>query len=330
MSRRAERRRFSRRAKSIRTWFEHAGEQHRAVTTIVGLGGAFFKASHLPRPGTVLTMHERFKAEGGGVSLRCEVIWLSDQPSLERPDTGFGVRFLEAVTRADPASLEEFLSGLHEGRAYEIAMEERAHGVYSVYRFPSDQAAPTAEGEHDFAEQDEPAIIDLQGELDRLGREERRDPVASASVSLPTTGQRPRSHGDSGADTLPRTRKKRRITGLFTALFSRQRDAATDNTRTEIELLWEGGSVAARIEALGEHGAAVLASSSPFEGNQLVLRPLNAPDHLAELLLVANVARREGRLDGTFWLSLEFVQVDERGQPGRFLDFVRHINGQNR
>lgn len=331
MKRRVERRRFPRRAKSLRVWFEHADEQHRAVSTVVGLGGAFFKASHLPQPGSILTLHERFKVDGGGVSLRCEVVWLADRPTLERPDTGFGVRFLEAVTRADPSNLEEFLLGLGDERTFEIALEERAHGAYSVFRFPTDEALPAPEVEHDFTEHDEPAVIDLQRELDRLGREERKrdarvqaptPAIALKNVPPPTPVE----------PDLPRTRKKRRITGLFTALFSRQRDPAQPEeraSRLEVELHWQNQNVRARLEAIGPHGAALAAASSPLEGGQLVMRPLAAAPH-SELAVVAIVTRREGRPDGTFHVSLDFLEIDERGDLGRFERYLELVNGTSR
>lgn len=331
MKRRLERRRFPRRAKSLRMWFEHAEEHHRAVSTVVGLGGAFFKASHLPHPGAILTLHERFKTEGGGVSLRCEVVWLADRPSLERPDTGIGVRFLEAVTRADPANLEEFLLGLGDDRAFEIALEERAHGAYSVYRFPTDEALPIPEVEHDFTEHDEPAVIDLQRELDRLGREERK---RDARVQAPTPAI-PLRHVAPPTPVepdLPRTRKKRRITGLFTALFSRQREPNPHeerSSRLEVELHWQNDNVRGRLEAIGPHGASIVAPSSPLEGGQLVLRPLAAAPH-SELAVVAIVTRREARMDGTFSLSLDFLEIDERGDLGRFESYLELVNGAPR
>lgn len=312
-------------------WFEHADEQHHAVSTVVGLGGAFFKASHLPQPGSILTLHERFKVDGGGVSLRCEVVWMADRPSLERPDTGFGVRFLEAVTRADPSNLEEFLTGLGDDRAFEIELEERAHGAYSVYRFPTDEALPAPEVEHDFTEHDEPAVIDLQRELDRLGREERKRD-ARVQAPTPAIALKNLPPPTPVEPDLPRTRKKRRITGLFTALFSRQRDPASQDERggrLEVELHWQDQSITGRLEALGPHGAALVASSSPREGGQVVMRPL-APGPHAELAVVAVVTRRESRPDGTFQLALDFLEIDERGDLGRFERYLELVNGPPR
>src|SRR5262245_16672023 len=111
-TRRTEKRRFPRRAKSIRFRFEHAGDQHRAVTTFVSLSGAYLKASYVPKPGTLLTLVERFNSEGVEISLRGEVMWAQDEPTLERPETGFGIRFIELATRADPGHLEDFLKAL--------------------------------------------------------------------------------------------------------------------------------------------------------------------------------------------------------------------------
>ncbi|HRE92419.1 MAG TPA: hypothetical protein PK095_25105, partial [Myxococcota bacterium] len=90
-----------------------------------------------------------------------------------------------------------------------------------------------------------------------------------------------------------------------------------------------GDSVVGRLEAIGPHGAALLAPSSPLEGAQLVLRP-RAPGPHTELAVVAIVSRREGRLDGTFWLSLDFLEIDERGDLGRFERYLELVNGAPR
>lgn len=328
-ARRADKRRFPRRAKSIRFRFDHADDRHFAVSTMVSIGGAYLKASHLPPVQTALTLVERFKADGGHVTIRCEVVWHQDRPTLERPETGFGVRFIEAVTRADPANLEEFLIGLDPNiQAPHIALEERAQGVYSVYRFPS-SSDRMDDDEPDFTSQDEPDIVDLAGELERLRREEAGKRTTTP-VAPPTT--------EPPALPQPMTRKRRRITGLFTALFSRQRegDGESDNPaagspedRRKVEVVWEDAIAMARIQTFDAAGATLwLDAVAPVAGTSAVVRPTSdVPPTMADLYLMAQVVSREDRPDGVILLTLQFTRIDERGRAGRFADYLRYLGG---
>jgi len=378
LTRRNDNRRYTRRAKSIRFRFDHAGDQHRAVSTIVSLGGAFLRASHIPKTGTILNLLERFNPDGVDMALRCEVVWLQHEPSLERPDTGFGVRFVEAITRADPSNLEDFLRGLDPTlTTFDISFEERANGAFAVYRFPAADLDPTLfrYDEHGFADLDEPAIIDLDRELERLGREEQRlslntspPPEANTTTFPPPVPQAsspalpvgPRT--DSQTSPLPtaasadRGRKKRRVTGIFTALFSRgakpaetpvaaadpppdQNQAARtfDERRPKVQVTWAGQSVVGRLESLSRQGATLWTTElRPDEGATLMLRPMAAPPHIEPLAIVGTVANvdaggnmtsRDDTLNSNaFWFSVTCARVEEQVRPGLLQDYLRLVN----
>jgi len=356
----ADKRRFPRRAKSLRFRFDHDDEVHFAVTTSVSLSGAFLKASHVPRPGAVLVLEERFNPDGVTISIRGEVVWCIEQPSLERPDTGFGFRFLELFTRADPGLLEDFLRALDPAFSVatggEIAYEERASGVHAVFRFPTVEpdpnrhphVAPTT------APEDAP-VVDLARELERLSREEARQgrsPVDEAGrmiESQPFVMPEAPPPLPPPAETRPRSRR-RSVTGIFTALFGRGpredqpvqseptpalgMDDATgllvhDPRRPRMLLSWGPKSVVARIESLGRQAATLWTNdAAPSSGEVVVLRPVGTPPGLQQLAIHAVVRSREDRQKGGLsWLSLDFTRVDEQGRVGRFQDYLRLVNG---
>lgn len=367
-NRRTEKRRFPRRAKSIRFRFDHQGDQHRAVSTFVSRSGAFLKSSHVPRPGTLLTLVERFNAEGIDLSVRGEVMWTRDEPTLEQPDTGFGFRFIELATRADPSHLEEFLKALDPTAPTPvIAFEERATGAHAVYRFPLAELDPQAyrEDEPGFLEIDDPVIVDLDRELDRLSREERNrgpsapeaapsppplPPAAQGPPPLPnTSAASPDARTESTEASGLRVRsRKRSVTGIFTALFSRGAKVMDDLSvehaeptptisegtlihdarRPKLLLSWPQGSVVARIESLGRQGAILWTNdAAPERGQEVKLEPVGTTPSF-DLAISARVLTREDRKkSGVSWLSLGFVKVDERGRVGRFQEYLRHING---
>jgi len=357
---RQDKRRFPRRAKSIRFRFEHEGDVHFAVTTTVSLSGAFLKASHVPRPGTVLVLDERFNSDGVAISMRGEVVWVADRPSLERPDTGFGFRFFELFTKADPGLLEDFLRALDPAfrvaTGGEIAYEERASGVHAVFRFPFVDAEPGAYSDEpaNTYEPDDPHVVDLDRELERLSREEARmgipplpppppdpSPVLSSSPD-PSGGGRP--------ELRPRS-KKRSVTGIFTALFGGAKKSEDqpvgpehtpalgmdDNTgllvhdarRPKMMLSWGTRSAVARIESLHRQNATLWTSdAAPDAGEAIVLRPVGTAAGLQLLAIHGVVKSREDRgKGGLSWLSVEFRRVDEQGRVGRFQDYLRLVNG---
>jgi len=358
-----EKRRFPRRAKSIRFRFEAGGDQHYAVTTFVSLSGAYMKASYVPRPGTLVTLIERFNADAVELAVRGEVMWTQDDATLERPETGFGVRFIELATRADPGHVEDFLKSLDPTRIVaEIEFEERANGAHAVYRFPVTELDPEAyrEEEAGFSDLDEPVIVDLDRELDRLDRQEGRNRGPSSDLHgaafvpppLPKLDAPPLPDGPPPVprdEPAPRSRtRKRSVTGIFTALFSRGtrlEDLAVDQVseptptigeatlihdsrRPKILLSWPGGSVVARIESLGRQSATLWTNdAAPDRGQEVTLKPVGAGPAF-ELAIQARVLTREDRTrSGVSWLSLSFVRVDEHGRAGRFQEYLRYVNG---
>jgi hypothetical protein len=351
--RRSDKRRFPRRAKSIRFRFEHAGDQHFAVSTFVSLAGAYLKAAHVPRPGTLLSMTERFNADGVELCLRGEVMWVQDDATLERPETGFGLRFIELATRADPSYVEDFLKALDPTRNItEIEFEERANGAHAVYRFPVWELDPEAyrEEEAGFGDFDDPVAMDLDRELDRLGREDARNsggPVLDLAPP-PLPPPPPQPEPSPAADTAARARsRKRSVTVIFTALFTRGRidDLAVgegveatpaiaeatlihDSRRPKILLSWQGGSVVARIESLGRESATLWTNdAAPERGQEVTLKPVGTGSAF-ELAIRARVLSREDRSrSGVSWLSIAFVKVDENGRSGRFQEYLRYVNG---
>jgi hypothetical protein len=247
----SEQRRFARRAKSIRFAFDQNGEEHFAVTTIVGLGGAFVKSSAVPRPGALLVLRERFNAAAVDISVRCEVVWTIERPTLERPDIGFGFRIHEIATQADPGHLEDFLRALDPGYktipGAGIAYEERTSGAHAIFRVP----AIAARGEF-FSDEDlSPADLDDLIEVDLASELARLD--GGPALSSPTvTDSRPeRGAGFNSRKTVPhgmnayrdpgtyegdapegsgaaKRAGRRSVTGIFTALFGRPKLSERD------------------------------------------------------------------------------------------------------
>jgi hypothetical protein len=366
-SARPDKRRYPRRAKSIRFRFEQGGDQHFAVSTLVSLSGAFLKASHIPKKGTVLTLLERFNPDAIDLYLRGQVVWTHETPSLEHPDTGFGLRFIELSTRADPAHIEEFLRALDpsnpEVRSPEIHFEERAQGAYAVYRFATGPIEPEAFApeEPGFLEQDEPAVVDLDRELDRMTREDARGrstpppplapaPIPAAEpppVRAPSLAEPSRPEGPP-SDVPNRQRSRRRsVTGIFTALFSRNkggdlpvdRSDATpgfvdagqrvnDARRPKVLLVWGSHSTVARLETLSRQAATLWTSDiAPTRGLDVEIHPVGTPPGL-DLVIHGRVeSLQPPTLAGVSWVQVAFSRVDERGKAGRFQDYLRLLNG---
>ena len=326
------------------------------------MSGAYLKASHVPRPGTLLLLIERFNADGADIALRGEVMWTQDEASLERPETGFGLRFIELSTRADPGYLEDFLKGLEPNRPVPaIVFEERATGAHAVYRFPPMDLDPGLykEDEAGFGELDEPIVVDLNRELERLTLEDSQSGTSASPATLaappslatsPGQAEAPKAApSPAKASRRPRSHK-RSVTGIFTALFTRgprlddlsdlsaEVSEATpalgegtlvhDTRRPKILLSWASGGVVARIESLQRQGATLWTSdAAPERGQEVTLQPVGAAPRF-ELAIVARVEARDDRKkSGVSWLSLTFVKVDEHGHAGRFQEYLRLING---
>ncbi len=348
-----DRRRFTRRIKSIRFRFTADGEERRAVTTTVGPGGAFLKASYIPRVGTTLTLHEVYNRGAPEILLRAEVRWTVTDPTLERPDTGFGVAFLELFTREDPSTLEDFLRYLAPDlHTPDIQFEERSDGVYAVYRFAGDASLPLGGAqlhEPESLDEEELPSVDLERELARLEREARGD---GGDVS-PTQGSGPEA---SEAPLRRRTRSRRRsVTGIFTALFSRRRgdhepgfddgpdafltpagdhpgddDRRRGAQRPEVALSWNLGRARAHVDTL-ERAHALLRSHGPqlpAAGDRLRLTPIDAAaDQTDELELCGVVDQLEQDDGGGARFTVRFEDRMDPAREARFERWLRAVNG---
>lgn len=228
MSRR-ERRRAERRTRSVRLRFVTEGEEHRAVTTSVSATGAFVKAAHIPLVGARLTLREVYNAAGAHLRLVGEVMWTLPEPALDRPDTGFGLRFIELATREDPSAIEDFVRYLDPATPAPIPVdyEERADGVFAVHRFDPSADADVPEPSEHAAEPEfeEVVTVDLARELDRLDREQARAETTAGDPRAPSSPAPPPAPEPPPEPPRPRERSRRRtVTGIFTALFGRRRD----------------------------------------------------------------------------------------------------------
>jgi hypothetical protein len=355
-----DRRLHSRRAKSIRLRFHAEGEEHRAVTTTVSPGGAFVKAAFVPTPGTTVTFREVYN-HGARIFLRGEVAWVLDEPTLDRPDVGFGLRFIELFTQDDPGTLEEFLRYLDPGLEppIDIQYEERPSGVFAVYRFTGENAddegdqeaadgARTAKDAPGGDDLEDATTIDLANELARLEREQARtESPAAGSPAAPASEPAP-------AAPRPRERSRRRmVTGIFTALFSRRREhaeegfepgrersqtppiGATDKPAVHdarlprVTLGWDGDEIEAGVKTLGGE-LAVLRAKGPGPPVEAPVRitPLDGGDEVLGLSLRGRVlAYAAGDADrgDEYTLLLDAPEGREQGQ--RLTAWLRHVNG---
>lgn len=218
-----DRRHSGRGPKKVRFRFTADGAEHRAVTTNLGLTGGHAKASWVPPLGSTIVMREVYRRGRGVVLALAEIVWVAERPTLSQPDTGFGFRFIELATREGAEAIEEVVRYLApEATAPPtVVEEEREDGVYRVFYVDQAASLDTDDGEDarvDDATAEEPAEIDLSTELDRLAREERREARASDLALEAARADDP----DVAADASPPARK--RVTGIFTALFRRKSD----------------------------------------------------------------------------------------------------------
>jgi hypothetical protein len=331
VTRSKDKRQHPRRARSLRFTFEHDGEEHFAVSTIVSIGGAFLKASRPPRHGTLITLRERFSPSNRPVVIRAEVVWTSHAPTLERPDTGLGVRFIEATTDGDPGQLEDFLRGLDPGfDGAGIDYEERPSGALAVYRFDT---APTR---HDFTSDDPAAAhFDEAVDLDAgVSDDTRREPRVSPWRAPPTSPSEPRPPTPAPTQRAP----AKGMTGIFTSLFRRvgRKDLPAESveptpavappsaaSETEIRLTWGALRTEARLESIGPQTATLSAVAPlPAVGTAVLMKPLGLPLALADLTISAVVTARDDRGRHPT-LALTFVRTDE-AQAARILAYVAH------
>lgn len=353
-----ERRLHSRRAKSIRLRFHAEGEEHRAVTTTVSPGGAFVKAAYVPTPGTTVTFREVYN-HGARIFLRGEIAWVLDEPTLDRPDTGFGLRFIELFTQDDPGTLEEFLRYLDPGLEppIDIQYEERPSGVFAVYRFTGehddegDRPVDVGGTRRDAAGRDEledATTIDLANELARLEREQARtesptpEPPAAPTAAPPPPAARPRERS-----------RRRMVTGIFTALFSRRREQAEEGfdqdrerSRTppisdtvkpavhdarlpRVTLGWDGGELDAGVKTLGGELAVLRAKGpGPAVEAPVLITPRDVDDAVLGLSLRGRVlAYGAGDPDSGDEYTLLLDAPEGRDQAQRLTAWLRHVNG---
>jgi len=355
---RRERRQHARRAKSIRLRFEADGEEHRAVTATVSPTGAFVKAAYVPPAGTTITFREVYN-HGARIQLRGEVSWVLAEASLVQPDTGFGLRLIEVFTQDDPAALEEFLRYFDPDlpAPLDIQFEERPSGVCAVYRFderagnepPGSSSRPNEESEN--GELEELATVDLSSELARLDREQaRRAPTTAPKVESPPPSDE--ATPKDAPPPKPRDRSRRRmVTGIFTALFSRRREQADEGfgpdrqstppiderpTRAvhdarlpRVTLLWDGGTLDAGVKTVGGELAVLRARGAgpPVEAD-VILSPVDGGDAVSGLELggrVLSFAAGAGDRGDEYTLLLD--PPDGPTQAERLTAWLVHVNG---
>jgi hypothetical protein len=153
----------------------------------------------------------------------------------------------------------------------------------------------------------------------------------------------------ASGDAKSRAPKKRRVTGIFTALFSRgktaeqpiantdptptvppaERARIPDDRRPRVLLTWGEGSAEGRLETLGRHQATLwTAARAPECGATVELRPIGTPPALMRLVIWATVESRDERRDsGTTWLTLRYERFDEALPGARFADYFAFVNG---
>lgn len=363
MSRR-ERRRAERRTRSIRLRFVADGEEHRAVTTSVSATGAFVKAAHVPQVGARLTLREVYNAAGSHLRLVGEVMWTLPEPALDRPDTGFGLRFIELATREDPAAIGDFVRYLDPTARAPVAIdyEERAQGVFAVHRFdPSaeDDVGALAGGEEALEpEFEEVVTIDLARELDRLDREQARTEttgVPARGAVAPPAPRPPPPAPPEAPERRARTRR-RTVTGIFTALFGRRRDQdehtfdeAGDRTppltgvggagRLEVEpvhdahlqrveVRWSRATHEAGVWALDRDRATLRGPAPiPAVGEVVAMTPREVEGPLAGLALRGRVAGHGAHDRGALEYTVALEHEADARWRADFEAFLRLVNG---
>lgn len=338
-----DRRRYVRRARSIRMRFELAGEEHRCVTTTVSPGGAQVKAAYIPERGAMVVFREVYNPGAPVIYIRGQVRWRSPPASLDQPDTGFGVRFVELFTRDDPQALEDFLLYIDPDmpRPPELAFEERTDGVYVVYRFPEERAAEAAALAEPELGEEELLAVDLEGELRRLAAREER-PAAAQGEGSPGGSGAPAPRGQR-----PRSRR-RTVTGIFTALFGKKREAdefdaaATpspevpgpsrgalrDAHRPQVLLGWGEEVSQASVESLSRRRASLRVSGpTPSDGVEIGVTPLDMGKELAGFTMSGRVTRQVGDGGGGVLLDLDLRAPADAHAAVAFEAYLKAVNG---
>ncbi|MEZ4268375.1 MAG: PilZ domain-containing protein [Myxococcota bacterium] len=158
----------SRRARAMRFRFDFAGEEHRAISTNVSATGAFLKSSQVPPAGTVVTLREVSRGPSErAIRVRGEVVWCHARPTLDEPETGFGMQLVAAWSPVgDEQHLAEFLRAMAPLADTELMTKERDGHRVTVYRFATPEELG-ANIEDEEAENTEFEGIDMERALDR-------------------------------------------------------------------------------------------------------------------------------------------------------------------
>lgn len=183
----------------MRFRFDFAGDEHRAISTNVSATGTFVKASLVPPQGTIVTLREVY---GGpperAIRMRGEVIWVRPRPTLDEPETGFGVQLVAAWSPVgDEEHLAEFLRSITPTGTPELMTKERDGHRVTVFRFPTPDEAAGEEEDSSEDESTEFEGIDLEHAMDRYDVDLRTRPhaVADADPRSALAGRRAEDRG---------------------------------------------------------------------------------------------------------------------------------------
>ena len=93
--------------------FEREGTLHRGVSANVSATGMYIRTTHAPSAGEIITM-TRIPGDGEvRAELVSEVRWGQATPTMDAPEPGFGVRFMEIyAAKRDRDALIALLSAL--------------------------------------------------------------------------------------------------------------------------------------------------------------------------------------------------------------------------
>lgn len=224
-----------RRPAMIRFRFDAGGQEHRAVATNVSPSGAFLKASEVPAKGTHVTLREFIRGNRMGVRVRGEVVWTIPRASLETPETGYAIQFIEAFSVGDPGPLEEFIRMVAPGVSPEIGSEDRNGQQCSVYRFPSPQTEPPTVERISGDAFDVLPEVDLASELDRLEREQRRKKNGRAERAARPAAQRGGDPDAESGDALSYYTRGRPRVKMPKDAEERDQDRRTTSPEAQVE-----------------------------------------------------------------------------------------------
>ncbi|MGM0578752.1 MAG: PilZ domain-containing protein [Myxococcota bacterium] len=174
-------------------------------------------------------------------------------------------------------------------------------------------------------------------------------PGSSQAAQAPSRGEaeaepaEERSSAERGA--------KRRITGLFNAIFGAGRDDEEDDlaeatsrppargpgtadavpvgaTGVDVVVRWRERSIAARVVEISESMVSlVTAGEAPAYYERVSLAPTPRSGRGPEFMMFGTVTRvREATTSGERAFDVRFMKVDEKGQTGAFQEFLRYCS----